>query len=406
MNSAKKNISLRQMRHLHYLHNLRNHMEYIRINSITDIDTNKISIRQLNQKYIDSEGQRYATRFNPIKRSIEIVHLASSKEEALRIRDRILKEKIRERKLMRKEMLEEAALMFEVISEEEMSDPFTETIIRTNPVDEENEVTENHAAVDQKRGSQKKENERKIDTKLHPPVFEMEKREVHKTPDGKEPSMDSHVLQQQLMPSGNYDEYNPFYEDSFTHNEERSPTAISHFFFETQFMSECSSDLALLPGRQNGVLTLLKRSKLFDVKFVAEFNESEKEIDQECKRRSEKAITLYKELFTYPRPISFYYAKLSDHKRQKLDSAESDTARMDLIKRWELQTIFSDVYLKISHITSKLMSILDKITDDDLRVLPSVQQQAFSDAKVGTKIIIEEAEKKIAQIRIWKKHFD
>lgn len=56
---------------------------YIRIQSIADIDTSRITLRTINNRYIDAQGRRYATRFNLRTHRIEIVPIALGREEAL-----------------------------------------------------------------------------------------------------------------------------------------------------------------------------------------------------------------------------------------------------------------------------------------------------------------------------------
>lgn len=56
---------------------------YIRIDSIADIDTSRITLRSIENRYIDSQGRRYATRFNLRSRRIEIVPIALGREEAV-----------------------------------------------------------------------------------------------------------------------------------------------------------------------------------------------------------------------------------------------------------------------------------------------------------------------------------
>lgn len=55
---------------------------YIRIQSVADIDTSRITLRTINNRYIDAQGRRYATRFNLRTHRIEIVPIALGLEEA------------------------------------------------------------------------------------------------------------------------------------------------------------------------------------------------------------------------------------------------------------------------------------------------------------------------------------
>jgi len=67
--------------------------EYIYIRSIEDIDPKKLTIRDLNKKFIDEQGRKYAVKFDFQTRQIQFVRIASSYQEAIRIKQEILKEK-------------------------------------------------------------------------------------------------------------------------------------------------------------------------------------------------------------------------------------------------------------------------------------------------------------------------
>lgn len=59
--------------------------DYIPINTIEDIDPQNITIRDLNKRYIDRDGNRYATRFNLQNRKVEVVQIVKGMHEAKRI---------------------------------------------------------------------------------------------------------------------------------------------------------------------------------------------------------------------------------------------------------------------------------------------------------------------------------
>lgn len=67
---------------------------YIPINSIKDIDTSKITLATINNRYIDKSGNRYALRFNKRTRKIDIVRIALGREEAMQAKANFLGKKI------------------------------------------------------------------------------------------------------------------------------------------------------------------------------------------------------------------------------------------------------------------------------------------------------------------------
>ncbi|MBN8219983.1 MAG: hypothetical protein J0L53_03615 [Spirochaetes bacterium] len=56
---------------------------YQRIDSVADIDTARITLKSIENRYIDAQGRRYATRFNLRTHKIEIIPIALGREEAL-----------------------------------------------------------------------------------------------------------------------------------------------------------------------------------------------------------------------------------------------------------------------------------------------------------------------------------
>lgn len=69
--------------------------DYIPIESLEDIDVLKLSVRDLDKRYIDRSGNRYALRFNMKTRRPEVVQIVSNRLEARRLQQSILQEKSR-----------------------------------------------------------------------------------------------------------------------------------------------------------------------------------------------------------------------------------------------------------------------------------------------------------------------
>ncbi len=67
--------------------------EYIFIKSIEEIDPKKLTIRDLNKKFIDENGRKYALKFDLKTKKIEFIRIASSYIEAQKIKQEILKAK-------------------------------------------------------------------------------------------------------------------------------------------------------------------------------------------------------------------------------------------------------------------------------------------------------------------------
>ncbi|MBN1533282.1 MAG: hypothetical protein JXA20_11510 [Spirochaetes bacterium] len=69
----------------------------IRINDIHDIDTTRISVYDLNNRYIDRLGNMYGVKYNPLTRKVEIIRIIRAVEkEVATMQQRILKKKLSE----------------------------------------------------------------------------------------------------------------------------------------------------------------------------------------------------------------------------------------------------------------------------------------------------------------------
>lgn len=77
-------------------------MDFIPINSIADIDPEKISIRDINKRYIDRDGNRYATRFNLQTRRVEVVRIVKTRAEAQRVSQQIKRQRLETRRADRR----------------------------------------------------------------------------------------------------------------------------------------------------------------------------------------------------------------------------------------------------------------------------------------------------------------
>jgi hypothetical protein len=66
----------------------------IRINDISDIDTSKISVYDLNNRYLDSHGTMYGLRYNKAQRKIEVIRIIRTHEKnAAGIQQKIIQKK-------------------------------------------------------------------------------------------------------------------------------------------------------------------------------------------------------------------------------------------------------------------------------------------------------------------------
>jgi len=327
-------------------------VDYIYINSINDIQPEKISIRQLNKKYIDKMGNRYATKFNLKTKKVEIVRLATSKEEALRLREEIRREKLIEK-------------------------PGRGGILSGSKLDQN-----------------------------MPDYFKSD--DSFETPSSFfETNASSRELQSPQDSGISSEDFDPYLMDvdrgglgSF---EKRNLTGV--VFYEKPFIDKCISEIQKTKERQNAFINYIKKTKLFDREEKERFDELEREIDIECWQRGEKAVNYHRELYSYPRPINYYLARVPSDKKKVLESKKEEE-KLDLVRRWELQEVFEKTFSLFFRTTEKAYFLLqEKISHDAFSNLPAQTQQLLKDSRTSCEIVMQASKEILQEIKIWRNKF-
>jgi len=116
-------------------------IKYTKIKSLKDIDLSKVNLGNINNRYIDEEGNRFATRFNLRSRKIQIVRIALGKDEAINSKGKIVKDLVRKRIEYdeREENLEEPL--------ESLESPSMNNIDATQGDQISNEILERHPEI-------------------------------------------------------------------------------------------------------------------------------------------------------------------------------------------------------------------------------------------------------------------
>ena len=336
-------------------------MEYLPINDISDIQPEKISIRQLNQKYIDRYGNRFATKFNLKTKKVEIVRLAASKEEALRMREEI----------------------------------------RKNIVTGRNEKT--------KPGTPGKQAEFSIpDYYKSDDFFEDTDFIYGKSPAGNTASSSSRAANNIHDFSDDDADYDPYSLDvdrgsagKFT---KRGLSGI--IFYEKPFIDRCLQEIQKTKERQTAIISHVKKTKIFERNDKDRFDELEREIDIECWQRGEKTVNYHRELYSYPRPLNYYTSRIPSGKKALLESKENEEEKLELIRRWELQENFENTYKKFHSVTEKVKKLLsERIENSDFKTLSSTIQQLIKDSNTSCEIILQTSVDIIQQIQVWRNKF-
>lgn len=349
-------------------------MKYILINTINDIDPNRISIRDVNIRYIDREGNRFATRFNMKSRKIEIVRIASNKEEALRIRNEILQDrKIQIQENAAKNLREESYI--DSNEESNNDEMYMQTELYSDSSVSENKVNNT---------SGRTEHQSKDTTASRLPSgpdFD-----PYQDDFGYEAPTTSHSLsQQELEKEVEREEY------------------TGDVFDENKFLDEISHQLTRIVERVDAIINNLKKSHFFESSRNDQFYDLTRKLDSEGKQPAENSLNLYKEIYFYPRTLSYYLAKITDQRKRKVELVSNDDEKMSMIRRWEVQDSLESTYDRVLKVTGEMMRFLERISDQDLMQLPVSQRQLVENSRTSCNLLINDCNRTIAKLQIWKK---
>ncbi|MCB1324755.1 MAG: hypothetical protein H7A21_11205 [Spirochaetales bacterium] len=318
-------------------------MDYIPINSIDEIDPARISIRDINKRYVDREGNRYATRFNLQTRQIEVVRLFKNRQEALRLRQDILKDRAEERIRRRDEIRARRAAEAEDLDVEEASQ---------NP--------------------------------------ERRPEPVASAPPEDDLDLEGLELSDVEPPQPKRGAAPP-------------PEPPEKMFIEKQFVEELAQELSRTKERQQVILNHLKNAHYWEKGKAGDFSEIERELDLECWQECESAVNYYRELYGYPRSVSHYMIRLDEDEKKKAEAMPDDAARMEMIRRWETRRTFRKMFEVIRKKTERLVELAGAISEQEMRALPAAQQKQVQDSRVSADLSIKDAERRLREIDYWQK---
>lgn len=327
-------------------------MDFIPINSIADIDPEKISIRDINKRYIDREGNKYATRFNLQSRKVEVVRIVKTRAEAQRVSQQIRKER--------------------------------HEIRRSNRRSEEPEASSGPSGVpdydEEPEGSSGPSSIREPEI---PEFDDLESDDLAPSDLGGSGSG---------MPAAGVASSAP------------GPDMHSGVFIEQHLIDDIVSHLSRCKEGQQVVINNLKNSRCFDG-TGNELNDLIREVDLDCWQASENAINYYKELYGYPRSVAQYIIRLSPEERERVEALADDTERMEIIRRLETRRGFEQLYQKIHSLSERMLSLISSVPADMASQLMAAQRQQLEDANASTEILLGEVNEKLHQIKQWKKRY-
>jgi 23S rRNA pseudoU1915 N3-methylase RlmH len=321
-------------------------LDFIPINSIADIDPEKISIRDINKRYIDRDGNKYATRFNLQSRKVEVVRIVKTRAEAQRVSQQIKKERNEDRRAQRRQPDSGAGF-------------------------DASEIADDSAP---------------------PPSPDLPEPEI--------PDFDD-LESDELAPS---DLVGSAQGARAGTTAAPGPDMHSGVFIEQHLIDDIVSHLSRCKEGQQVVINNLKNSRCFEG-TANELNDLLREIDVDCWQASESAINYYKELYGYPRSVAQYIIRLTPEERERVEALPDDAERMEVIRRLETRRAFEELYKKIHAMTDRILALIASIPEDTKSQLMAAQRQQLEDAQASTEILLAEINEKLQQIEQWKKRY-
>jgi hypothetical protein len=158
----------------------------------------------------------------------------------------------------------------------------------------------------------------------------------------------------------------------------------------------------------NSALTNIKNSKIFDITGDPSENRNimaniQRDFDQDIHYQIENIEYKHKEITSHPKSITFYTLNYSKSQRETLKGIVSDKHKFDLILSWEMQNNLSQFVTTFIKMISELLTLMNtKTTAGHVKMLNSVQQQMFEDAKQVCLICMRDIDQIRRLVSEWK----
>ncbi|TGN06829.1 LIC_10450 family protein [Leptospira ilyithenensis] len=324
---------------------------YIRIDSISEIDPNRMSISQINQRFIDKDDNRYALRFNKETRRIEIIKITSAKE-------------------------------FEVVTAAgDASQPPRPTLSSIKDLSETSNKIPPKESENQNIPSEEPTDflmEGDIDLNI------MDGAEAQSYPSSLTPN--NSASSPSLQPNLEIPEFRP------------ARGLIDHFI----------KMLGTYKERSNAIIKNLQASRIFEITGDPSENKNivgnlAREFESQVFEALDKMIDLHKEMSSYPRPITYYISKAPADKREEMKLIESDKDKLDNLHLFEMQRHAETIIKDLKKLSLQLMNILNLKADTQVKQLQYPNQLMYADAKTASLYFSQDLDKSIMEVENWKK---
>jgi hypothetical protein len=333
---------------------------YIKIDSISEIDPNKMSISQINQRFIDKDNNRYALRFNKESRRMEIIQITT--HQGVEIVNQVENTSI---------PTSQAPIPAPAFTPKEQA-PTPQPVSKA-PLVERRKIP---------RGPKTEAPEESLlggDTDLDI-IGIVESRKID-TPEN-------------------------------TASVTGSSSAVFHvekteFRQPSQLVEHFIKVLGNYKERANAMIRNIQSSRIFEVTGDPSENKNivgnlAREFEAQIFESIDKMVDLHKEMTSYPRPITYYISKAPSEMREDMKSIESDREKLDKLHLYEMQRHTAAIVIELKKLSLQLMNILNLKTDSQVKQLQYPNQLMYVDAKNASLYFSQDLDKTILEVDNWK----
>lgn len=357
--------------------------EYIQVDSIHDIDPNKLSLSYVGKKFIDKENNRFSIRFNKETRKMEIVRLVVRQPNK---------------------------------PEEENTTKNPESITKPTP----SKPTNQKAPTPERETKIEPSSPKETKLETPPPSTNSPQEPTPKTTLNPTISKNPSSGTKPTWNLKNYDldfteKENPKEEENIPSSQESpKPTKPELDPIQEKWKDKTERDkidnflkrIEEAKARINAALVNIKSSRIFEITGDPSENQNiignlTREFDVEVFQHIEAATNYLKELTFYPRAINYYTAKFERTKRKELANAD-DKQKLHLVIRWEMQEAFTKICENLKALTISLLEVLNMKKESQIKQLQYMNQMLFRNAKDATFYVFQDVEKLIQELEDWK----
>jgi len=322
---------------------------YIRIKTIDDLDPNKFSINQIQQRFIDGNKQKYGLRFNKDTRRIEILKLLPNGEFEV-----VLREKDSDTPRPKLEMNLDA---YDVpLPESSPNEPVPQSP-SVSPVGEEI-----------------------VEEPKEPLVHEGLDLDISNT----------------SLPSKPIPRAIPRSKKLGTPKELPSDTIAEQF-------------LDILHGfdaRVDYILKNLRESQIFEATGDPSENQDivgnfRREYDFHVGKEIKDALKIHEEILSNPRPLIFYLSKITTDQKNEIESIEDEKQKFFALHSIEMKKTIPKCFQITKIFVSQLLSIFNLKSESQIRQLQFLNQELYRDSKNAVIFFTQELDKVMVDVKNW-----